>query len=92
MIIHGDARAVLPTLDLTGSVVITDPPWASGDAIDIVGAGAPAESLWADVAALLGGARAVVIVQSSLDRPLGPPPLPFLQTCWLRSVPPAYRR
>lgn len=90
-IIHGDARDVLPTLDLSGAVVITDPPWRSGGRVDIVGAGAGAESLWSDVAALLGTARAVVVYQSSLDPPLAAPPLPFYQTCWMRSVPPGYR-
>lgn len=91
MIIHGDARSVLPTLDLKGKVVITDPPWPAGVGIGIVGAGSPAADLWRDVAALLGSARAVVVVQSSLDQPFSPPPLPFMQTCWLRSVPPSYR-
>lgn len=90
-VIHGDARAVLPTLDLAGAVVITDPPWPSGDGIDIVGAGAAADGLWREVAPLLGAARAVVVFQSSLDPPFAPPPQPFMQTCWMRSVPPSYR-
>lgn len=91
MIVHGDARDVLPTLDLSGAVVITDPPWLSGTNIDTVGAGAPAEGLWREVAALLATARAVVVYQSSLDPPLAAPPLPFYQTSWMRSIPPSYR-
>lgn len=90
-ILHGDAREILPTLDLSGAVVITDPPWASGAATGIVGAGPEAFTLWDEVAALLGSARAVVVFQSALERPFSAPPLPFVQTCWLRSIPPGYR-
>lgn len=43
-ILCGDSRAILPTLDLSGAVVITDPPWPSGVGIDIAGAGAPADA------------------------------------------------
>lgn len=90
-ILHGDARAVLPTLDLDGAVVITDPPWPSGVNVDIIGAGAPALDLWRDVAALLGRARAVVVYQSSHDPPFAAPPLPLVQMNWHRDVPPSYR-
>jgi hypothetical protein len=92
VIVHGDARAILPTLDLgEGDVVITDPPWLSGAGVDIEGAGEPAADLWRDVAALLGRCRAVIVYQSALDPPFAAPPLPFWQTCWLRLVPPGYK-
>lgn len=91
VIVHGDARDVLPTLDLSESVVITDPPWLRGSDVDIIGAGPEAANVCASVMALVGDARAVVVYQSSLDPPLPGPALPFYQTCWMRCIPPGYR-
>lgn len=90
-VIHGDCRDVLPTLVLSEYVVITDPPWLSGGKVDIEGAGSGAAVLWGEVAPLLSSARAVVVFQSPLDPPFSAVPgLPFLQTCWLRIIPPSY--
>ena len=89
MIIQGDCRQILPTLDLSDSVIITDPPW-DGYSVDIIGS-VTARSLWQSVAALLGNARCVVVIQSSLDAPFSAPPLPFWGLVWLRSIPPGYR-
>lgn len=91
-VIHGDARVVLPQLELSGSVVITDPPWLGGERTGILGAGPGAHRLWSEVATLLAGARSVVVFQSALEPPFPPVPgMPFVQTCWMRSVPPGYR-
>lgn len=91
MIIQGDCREILPTLDLSESIVITDPPWPSGVHVDIEGAGAGAVALWESVVPLLSSARAVIVYQSQLDLPLAPiPGLKFQQMCWLKYIPPTY--
>lgn len=97
-IVHGDARAELPRLDLDPerTVVITDPPWPGPD-VDIVGGGDEALPLFREVAALVPRIATRFVVQlGQLTDPRGllesvPADLPFATVAWLRYMPPGYR-
>ncbi len=90
-VILGDAVELLADMDLDGWVVVTDPPWPSGGAIDIEGAGDGALDVWDRVAAVISGADACVIYQSATDVTFRGPDMPYYQAAWMRFTPPHYR-
>lgn len=87
----GDAREILPGLDLAGASVITDPPW--DQARGIPGADDP-RSLFAAVAPHIARAARAVVQLGINTSPefLAPlhPLMPFVHVCWLRYALPSY--
>lgn len=96
-VIVGDAREVLPALDLdpAHTVVVTDPPWPNMPTGIYPGMVADPTMLFADVAGMLDGrCRSLVVVLGAMSDPRFlagvPSSLPFRCVRWLRKVPPGY--
>lgn len=93
---RGDARVVLPRLDVTGAVVITDPVWpnavTAGDRC-LVGSEDPA-GLFADVVRHLAAVRLLVVTLGCNCDPrflaAVPAALPFARVTHLRHAVPTY--
>lgn len=93
LILHGDARKIVPQLERVATV-ITDPPWKLLSDVQVVIGNDRAVELWSEIAPDLAARadRVIVWLPCTADPRewLGPLPMPFLRGIMIRRAIPGY--